>query len=65
MKRIDDDTIALTQSELYDIRHFIRSSLDKEWDRYTDIYICSDKWEEGMRRMNPEMYDMAEEMSKL
>lgn len=62
MKRIDDNTVALTNDELIDLRDFIRSALDSDWDRYTDSYICHESWEEGMRRMNEKMYDMAEQM---
>lgn len=63
MRRISDTEIALTQEELDNIRSFIDNSLDREWDRHTDIFICEDPWEAGKRRMNPEMYDMAEQMS--
>ena len=62
MRRISDTEIALTQEELDNIRWFIDNSLDREWDRYTDTYICSDPWEDGKRRMDPEMYDMAQQM---
>lgn len=65
MKRIDDNTIALSQDELTDLRHFIDSMLDREWDIYTDTFICKDSWEEGKRRMNPKMYDMAQEMTTI
>ena len=65
MKRIDDDTIALTQSELNDIRDFIWYSLELKWDRYTDKFICSDTLEDGMRRMNPEMYDFANKIETI
>ena len=62
MHRIDDNTVALTQEELDNIREFIDSSLDLEWDRYTDNFICTDTWEDGKRRMDPEMYDMSQQM---
>lgn len=65
MRRISDTEIALTQEELDNIRWFIDNSLDREWDRYTDTYICSDPSEDGKRRMNPEMYAMAEQMEKI
>ena len=65
MRRISDTEIALTQEELDNIRWFIDNSLDREWDRYTDTYICSDSWEDGKRHMNPEMYAMAEQMEKI
>jgi len=60
MKRIDEDTIALTQQELDDIREFIQQSLDHEWVRYTDNVIRKCSWAEGVRSMNPEMYDFSQ-----
>lgn len=62
MKRIDENTIALTQAELDEIREFIQNSLNREWDRYTDNVICTDKWEDGVKRMDPEMYEMSQQM---
>ena len=62
MHRIDDNTVALTQEELDNIREFIDRYLDHEWDCYTDKFICTDKWEAGKRRMNPEMYDVSQQM---
>ena len=62
MKRIDEDTIALTQEELSNIQDFIRNSLSRAWDCHTDTYICSDSEEDGMKRMNPEMYEFAEQI---
>jgi hypothetical protein len=62
MQRIDDNTIALTQEELDNIREFIDRSLDRRWDDYTNTFICRDSWEDGKRRMDPEMYDMAQQM---
>lgn len=62
MKRIDENTIAFTQEELNNLHFFIDNTLESKWDHYTDNFICTDSWEEGKRRMNPEMYDMAQEM---
>lgn len=62
MTRIDENTIAITQEELDKIRDFIDDSLHRDWDRYTDTFICSESWEDGKRRMNPQMYAMAGEM---
>ena len=63
MRRINHDEIVITQFELDNIRKFIRSELDHSWDGYTSNYICPGVTnEEGMRRMDPEMYDMAQEM---
>jgi len=57
MERLADDRIALTEEELDNIRTFIWNSLYSDWDQYTNNVICSDSLENGMRRMNPEMYD--------
>lgn len=65
MKRIDDKTVALTEEELEQIYNFIRSSLYNDWDRYTDNFISTDSVEVGMRRMDPEMYDFADEINKV
>lgn len=62
MQRIDENTIQITQEEMDNIQFFIDRSLDSSWDRYTDTYICSDSWEDGKRRMDPEMYDLAQAM---
>lgn len=62
MKRINDEEIILTQDEINDIHEFIRDTLYREWDHYTDRYICSDPLEEGMRRMDPMMYDFAKKL---
>ena len=63
MRRINDTEIVLTQQELDNIREFIRSELASQWNSYTETFIVrgtSD--EDGMRRMDPGMYDMAKEM---
>jgi hypothetical protein len=65
MQRIDENTIAFTQDEANSIHEFIRNSLEWAWDRHTSCYICNDSLEAGMRRMNPEMYDFAEQLNKL
>jgi len=66
MKRIDDDTIALTQQELDEIRDFIRMTLDRDYDRHTSQYYGSKRtWEEGLRYMDPQMYDFAEQIAAI
>lgn len=62
MKKIDDNTLQFTRQELADIYNFIDSSLDRAWDAHTSNYICEDSWEDGKRRMNPQAYDLAQEM---
>ena len=64
MRRINHNEIVITQFELDNIRLFIRSALAHDWDGYTANYICPGVTnEEGMRQMDPEMYDMAQEMT--
>ena len=66
MKRIDENTISLTQQELDDIREFIRFTLNRTWDRHANnCYFGNDDLEEGMRRMDPEMYDLANKMGTI
>jgi len=65
MRRLNDLEIILTNEEIEDIRYFISSNLDRQWDHHTDKFICTDKWEDGMRRMDPKMYDMAQEMDTI
>jgi len=63
MKRIDENRIELSQEELNNIQYFIELTLDREWDRHTNTYICTCSNQEGMRRMNPEMYDFAAQIN--
>lgn len=65
MNRIDENRIEITQEELDNIRFFIDQALDRDWDRHTDNFICSESWEDGKRRMNREMYDMAQQMATI
>jgi hypothetical protein len=63
MKRLNDNEIILSNEELDSIREFIRSTLDSDWDQHTNrFYGCKETNEEGMRRMGPTMYDIANEM---
>jgi hypothetical protein len=51
--------INLTIEEAQSIQDFIFSSLYRDWDNYTNNYICPGTTvSEGMRRMDPEMYEM-------
>lgn len=55
--------IYLSEQEAEDLAHFIEQTLEQEWDRYTDRFICPDvSLDEGMQRMNPAMYDFREEL---
>lgn len=65
MQRLPDGRIVITEQEASSIAEFIRSSLDREWDQHTNTFICTDKWEDGMRRMNPKMYDLSEQLNLL
>ncbi len=63
MKRLNADEIIITNAELESIHEFIRSTLHSDWDSYTDNFICRITTEEGLRKMDPDMYDMAQQMS--
>lgn len=64
MRMLDTGEIALTKEEAGEIAGFIRASLNRQWDDYTDTYIVENTtWEEGMRRMDPEMYDLADRLN--
>lgn len=65
MQRLPDGRIVITDEEATRIAEYINSSLDREWDQYTNQYICTDKWEDGKRRMNPEMYDLSQQLNLL
>ena len=62
MQRVDENTIQITQEELTTLEFFIDSALDKMWDQYTDLYVCTCSWEEGKRKMNSTLYDMITQM---
>ena len=65
MKRTGESTIEITDDEMLQIYEFIHRSLDQAWDRYTDNFICTDSWEDGKQRMDPEMYDLANKLISL
>lgn len=54
--------IEIERQELEDILQFIDSSLNREFERYTDNYICGLPWEDGKRKMNPRIYDLREKL---
>lgn len=62
MEKLSDGRIVLTSDEARYIVDFIDQSLDTDWDRYTDNFICKDSWEDGKRQMNPKMYDFKEQL---
>lgn len=59
------EKVEISKEQLENIIWFIRSSLESEWDSYTDRFICSDPHEVGVRRMNPQMYDLMVELENL
>ena len=65
MKRVNQNTIEISQEELDNIREFIETTLSNDRDQYIDKYICSLNWASEMRKMNPSMYDMAQEMATI
>ena len=40
MKRTGENTIQITDHEMMQIYEFIHRSLDRDWDRHTDNFIC-------------------------
>ena len=62
MEKLPNGNIVLTPDEAQDIVDFIDQSLDTDWDRYTDNFICKDSWEDGKRQMNPKMYKFKEQL---
>lgn len=65
MKNNMSDKIDIDRKELEDILQFIDSSLNREFERYTDNYICGGlSWEDGRRKMNPRIYDLREKLEK-
>lgn len=65
MRKLETGEIAFSEKEAEAIRWFIDNALDREWDRYTDhVIVEKTTWEEGKRRMNPEMYDLAEKIQQ-
>ena len=66
MKRIDETTIQLSQEETEQIRLFVMDALEKQWDNYASRFLMDNVLEsEGMRRMNPLMYALAEELGAI
>ena len=65
MKRIDEDTVAVTNDEIENLRSFIWNKLYNEWDQYTNNIICSDTTEGAMHRMDPEMYDFMNKLDSI
>jgi hypothetical protein len=66
LKMIDilQERVSLTFSETQSIINFILYSLENEWDQYTDRYITEKPDSEGIRSMNPEMYDLSMDLQK-
>lgn len=55
----------ITREEARDLIEFIDDALYAAWDRYTDLYIVPGiDWEEGKRRMNPDMYALMNKLER-
>lgn len=63
--RRQGEEFLLSEEELSDIKEFIRNSLARRWDHRIDHYICDDSEEDGMKRIDPVMYQMAEDIVEL
>lgn len=58
-------TIKIDREKLETLLDFIDRALSRQWDHHTDMYLCPDvSWENGKRSMDPDMYDLAEELRK-
>lgn len=62
MKRLNDDTIAITNEEALQLSEILRNFLWREWDHHTNHSISTMGNEEGMRYMNTEAYDLANDL---
>ena len=66
MQIAPNGNIELTPKEAQSISDFIRNALHREWDSYTDhVIVENTSWEDGMRRMDPKMYDMSNTLEQL
>lgn len=65
MRLLNTNEVAITKEELQDLCDFIDGSLERDWDRHTDNFICEDPIEVGKSRMNPVMYAMCQKMQEL
>lgn len=55
----------ISEEQLGRICDFIETSLEHYWDRHTSQYIISGvSYEDGMREMNPEMFDLMKELRR-
>ncbi len=66
LKMIDilQERVSLSFDETQAIINFIMFSLENEWEQYTDRYITEEPDSEGIRSMNPEMYDLSMDLQK-
>ena len=66
LKMIDilQERVSLTFSETQAIIDFIMFSLANEWEQYTDKYIAEEPDSEGIRSMDPQIYDLAMDLRK-
>jgi hypothetical protein len=66
LKMIDflQERVSLSFEETQSIIDYILYSLENEWDRYTDRYITDEPTSEGIRSMDPKMYDLAMDLQK-
>ena len=63
MHKNEDGSLTISAETAEAIMDFIERTLDRAWHRHTDHYYgYTENWFEGMRRMDPEMYDLRELM---
>lgn len=63
MKRLDDDTVAISNEEAQELYELLRNFMYSDWNHYTDSVICTDPVEDGMKRLNPTAYELANQLS--
>ncbi len=63
MHKNEDGSLTISAETAETIMDFIERTLDRAWDHHTNHYYgYKETWDQGMRRMDPEMYDLRERM---
>lgn len=65
MKRLDDNTVAISNEEAERIYELLRRFMSQEWDHHTDRVIETQSEESGMEYLNPDAYRIANELSTI
>lgn len=65
MKRLDDDSIVISNEEAAQLYEILRHFMSREWDHHTDRVIETQSEESGMEYLNPDAYRIANELSTI